>query len=64
LRLLIDTVFLCEDFRSYIVKLCFEIIWNAIEGIGVSAVEVFVDREVIFQLKNLFKAIMAEGYKL
>jgi hypothetical protein len=59
LRLIIDTVFLCEDFRSYIVKLCFEIIWNAIEGIGVAAVEVFVDREVIFELKNLFKTIMA-----
>jgi len=64
LRLVVDTVFLCEDFRSYMVRLCFEIIWNAIDGIGVSAVEVFVDREVVFELKNLFKTIMAEGYKL
>lgn len=29
-----------------------------------SAVGVFVDREVVFELKNLFKTIMAEGYKL
>jgi hypothetical protein len=64
LRVIIDIVFMCEDFRSYIVKLCFEIVWNAIEGIGVKAVEVFVDKEVVFELKNLFKQIMAQGYKL
>lgn len=64
LKLVMDVIFLCEDFRSDIVKLCLEIIWNAIEGIGVQVVLNLVNQETIFQLKNLFKTIMAEGYKL
>ena len=38
LKIAIDVVFICDDFRSAIVKLCLEIVWNAIEGIGVQVV--------------------------
>lgn len=31
LKDIIYVIFECEDFRSYIVKSCFEIIWNTIE---------------------------------
>jgi len=31
LKDIVYVIFECEDFRSYIVKSCFEIIWNTIE---------------------------------
>jgi hypothetical protein len=56
--MVLDIIFLCDDFRSIVIKLCLEIVWDSIEGIGVQVVTSLVNSETIFQLKNLFKTIM------
>lgn len=57
-------IFDCQDFRSYIVKSCFEIIWNAIEAVGISSIKLFATEDIISQLKRVFENIMKNGYKL
>ena len=47
LKDIIYVIFDCEDFRSYIVKSCFEIIWNAIDAVGVSAIKLFAAEDII-----------------
>ncbi len=37
----IYVIFDCEDFRSYIVKSCFEIIWNSFEAVGINSIKLF-----------------------
>lgn len=57
-------IFECVDFRSYIVKSCFEIIWNTIEAVGISSIKLFAVEDIISSLKKLFENIMKLGYKL
>ena len=57
-------IFECDDFRSYIVKQSFEIIWNSIEAVGISAIKLFAVEDIIFYIKKLFENIMKNGYKL
>ena len=57
-------IFECEDFRSYIVKSCFEIIWNTIEAVGIVSIKLFAVEDIITGLKKLFENIMKLGYKL
>jgi hypothetical protein len=57
-------IFECLDFRSYIVKSCFEIIWNTIEAVGISSIKLFAVEDIISSLKKLFENIMKQGYKL
>lgn len=37
----IYVIFDCDDFRSYIVKSCFEIIWNSFEAVGLNSIKLF-----------------------
>ncbi|KRX04785.1 Armadillo-type fold [Pseudocohnilembus persalinus] len=64
LKDIIYVIFDCEDFRSYIVKICFEIIWNAIEAVGISCIKLFAAEDIINSLKKIFENIMKHGYKL
>ena len=57
-------IFDCDDFRSYIVKSCFEIIWNSIEVVGINCINLFAAEDIIYSLKKLFENIMKNGYKL
>lgn len=61
---IIYVIFDCDDFRSYIVKSCFEIIWNAIEAVGISSIQLFAAEDIITQLKRVFEDLMRNGYKL
>jgi hypothetical protein len=53
-----------EEFRSYPIRLCFEIIWNSIETLGREAVENIATEDIVFALRELFLDIMKKGYKL
>ncbi len=64
LKDIIYVIFDCDDFRSYIVKSCFEIIWNSIEVVGIQAINLFAAEDIIYSLKKLFENIMKNGYKL
>ena len=64
LKDIIYVIFECVDFRSYIVKNCFEIIWNTIEAVGIKSIRLFAVEDIISQLKRLFENIMKNGYKL
>lgn len=64
LKDIIYVIFDCNDFRSYIVKSCFEIIWNSIEAVGIQAINLFAAEDIIYSLKKLFENIMKNGYKL
>ncbi|EAR84467.2 hypothetical protein TTHERM_00691650 (macronuclear) [Tetrahymena thermophila SB210] len=64
LKDIIYVIFDCDDFRSYIVKSCFEIIWNAIEAVGISSIQLFAAEDIITQLKRVFEDLMRNGYKL
>lgn len=64
LKDIIYVVFDCEDFRSHIVRSCFEIIWNAIEAVGISCIKLFATEDIINQLKKVFENIMKSEYKL
>lgn len=64
LKDIINVVFDCEDFRSTIVKSCFEIVWNTIDSVGISAIKLFADEGIINNLKKVFENIMKNGYKL
>ena len=58
LKDIIYVIFECVDFRSYIVKSCFEIIWNTIEAVGISSIKLFAVEDIISSLKKLFENIM------
>lgn len=58
LKDIIYVIFECEDFRSYIVKSCFEIIWNTIDAVGISSINLFAVEDIISNLKKLFENIM------
>ena len=45
-------------------KICFEIIWNAIDAVGITSIKLFAAEDIITQLKKLFENIMKNGYKL
>jgi hypothetical protein len=45
-------------------RFSFEIIWNAIDAVGVSAIKLFATEDIISQLKRVFENIMKNGYKL
>ena len=45
-------------------RLCFEILWNAIESIGRKAIEGIASEDIVFALRELFLDIMKRGYKL
>ena len=64
LKDIIYVIFDCDDFRSYIVKSCFEIIWNSIEVVGINCINLFAAEDIIYSLKKLFENIMKNGYKL
>jgi len=53
-----------EEFRSYPIRLCFEIMWNSIETLGREAVENLATEDIVFALRELFLDIMKKGYKL
>lgn len=53
-----------EDFRSYPVRLCFEILWNSIERMGRKAIENIATEDIVFAMRELFLDIMRKGYKL
>jgi len=58
-------IFDCDNFRSYVVKSCFEIIWNTIEAVGISSsIKLFATEDIIQSLKKVFENIMKKGYKL
>jgi hypothetical protein len=42
----------------------FDIIWNVIDSVGISALKSFATEEIITELKGLFENIMKTGYKL
>jgi len=53
------------DFRSYIVHISIEAIWNLIEVQGNSAVESMAsEQEVVLSLRKPFEKVLAQGYKL
>ena len=68
LGLLKDIIYLVfdkkDDFRSYLVRLCFEILWNSIESMGRKAIEGIASEDIVFALRELFLDIMKRGYKL
>jgi hypothetical protein len=49
----IYVVFDCEDFRSYIVKSCFEIIWNSIEAVGINSIKLFATEVISAKLLKI-----------
>lgn len=53
-----------DEFRSYPVRLSFEIMWNSIETLGREAVENIATEDIVFSLRELFLDIMSKGYKL
>jgi hypothetical protein len=53
-----------NEFRSYPIRLCFEILWNSIETLGREAVENIATEDIVFALRELFLDIMKKGYKL
>lgn len=53
-----------DEFRSYPIRLCFEILWNSIETLGREAIENIATEDIVFALRELFLDIMKNGYKL
>ncbi len=52
------------DFRSYIVHICIEAIWNMIEVVGQAAIESIAgDQETVLSLRRPFERVLREGYK-
>jgi hypothetical protein len=59
-----NIIFATNDYRSYLVVLGFDIIWNIIDSVGVAALKSFANEDMIVELKGLFENIMKTGYKL
>lgn len=64
LKDIINIIFQTKDYRSYLVVLGFDIIWNIIDSVGTEALQSFANEEVINEIKSLFESIMKTGYKL
>jgi hypothetical protein len=64
LKDIINLVFKTDDYRSYLVILGFDIIWNTIDSVGISALKSFATEETINELKVFFEKVMKTGYKL
>lgn len=55
----------CPDFRSYLVRISIEAIWNIIEVTGNEAVHTMANEgEIILALRRIFEKVLKEGYKL
>lgn len=55
----------CPDFRSYLVRISIEAIWNIIEVTGNDAVHTMANEgEIILALRRIFERVLKEGYKL
>jgi len=53
------------DFRSYIVRISIEAIWNIIEVVGNEAVKTMsTEGEIVLALRRIFERVLKEGYKL
>lgn len=53
-----------HDFRSYIVHISIEAIWNMIEVVGQPAIESMAgDMETVLSLRRPFERVLREGYK-
>ena len=53
------------DFRSYIVRISIEAIWNIIEVVGNEAVQTMAtEGEIVLALRRIFERVLKEGYKL
>ena len=53
-----------QDFRSYIVHISIEALWNMIEVVGQNAIESMAgDQEAVLSLRLPFERVMREGYK-
>ena len=54
-----------HDFRSYIVHISIEAIWNLIEVVGHKAIESMAsEQEIVLSLRRPFERVLKEGYKL
>lgn len=61
LRIISET----EDFRSYLVHIAIEAVWNLIEVQGQPAIETIADQqEIVLSLKQPFERVLKHGYKL
>jgi cilia- and flagella-associated protein 69 len=61
LRIISET----QDFRSYLVHIAIEAVWNLIEVMGQAAVETVADQqEIVLGLKQPFERVLKQGYKL
>jgi len=60
-RIISDT----HDFRSYIVHISIEAIWNLIEVEGSKSIESMAsEQEIVLSLRKPFERVLLEGYKL
>jgi len=64
LKDMINIIFETRDYRSTLVTLALDIIWNVIDAVGVDALKSFATEEIISELKTLFEGLMKSGYKL
>lgn len=53
-----------QDFRSYIVHISIEAMWNIIEVVGQPAIESMAgDLETVLSIRKPFERVLREGYK-
>jgi hypothetical protein len=53
-----------EDFRSFLVRVCIEAIWNILEVGGKEIIDTIACEEIVVSLKKTFERVINEGYKL
>ncbi len=54
-----------HDFRSFVVHISIEAIWNLIEVYGQSAIETMAtEQEIVLSIRRPFERVLKEGYKL
>ena len=54
-----------SDFRSYVVHISIEAVWNLIEVVGQRAIESMAsEQEIVLSLRKPFERVLKEGYKL
>jgi len=61
---LVQVLCRADDFRSYLVRISIEAIWNVLEVGGTNAVETMATEEIVSSLKSQFVEIVQKGYKL
>ena len=64
LKDLVLTIGEVPDFRSYLVRISMEAIWNIVEVAGDRATETMAVEEVVFALRRVFERVLRQGYKL